>query len=1222
MLKMGQVTKGVGNQSKRLAVFQALSVEHIVRAIGRKPKRFLLADEVGLGKTEVARAVIGELHRRWKKRKNSRNKPFVVLYVCSNLGLIEQNLNRLFPASTAGSSGDDASFDSPRRATLLSLYWNAIRRQNGKVVIIPITPGTFFVGSNRYGTKRERALLFRLLKQRRRGQKVPKWWRGNNVGKDSFERELDHVDQNLVRRLPINLKKAIDHDIGLQDRRPEDDDQIPVTALIRMLNRSNRKKDRRHFAPMVMARLRALLAQESLNGLDVQLVIFDEFQRFKDQALGQHSSSDGPPDSPSTLISDSSDDAHLRSLLVDRHRLLLLSATPYTLMDTDTSGSHREDFYRLLRFLFQQATPGKSTLTASDIRTRVDAYDAARKDFVSKTIDSRGSALPHAIPVATELWKAKVALEDALKKVLLRTERTFYERQIADLLEHDDGRSPDDVSISREFAQAYQSLYKLLKQDANKSTILDWWRSGSHWLSVMDKNQYATIERALRRLKQFDELEQRHLFYSLDDLKGKARSYENPRIVRLKGSLFPTAKPELWVSPTLPYWGNSEQSVGNGKALVFSGWRFVPRQLALELSLAAASQLETSLHGEESRSEALDLYKDRRFSLAPMRVLYPSVWLSNTISPEGLGREAQKSLGGSNASTLAISELVRSMARERIRAALVGKKGVTIGDKTKSKGRSLQIGDVLFFLDKEYLNTREFRQTIAKLMRAKKPKQLRQLGKIISKRIPSGVNINVKLLDELTDIALGSPAVLLLRSLKSVGLARIAEMRTRKTAGEALADLLFTMIEIFQPYFSKRYVSQIIRKDDPGSRQYLPSMLNYCHRHHLQAVLDEYIFLLRRQAKSADELGVWEEVREALVSVLGLQQGRILVKLSARNKDRMICRLHFARSFNDLESDDSEKGTAVEGRDNLREAFNSPFWPMCLVTTAVGQEGLDFHRYCNHVVHWNLSPNPVDFEQREGRIQRYNSLLVRQGLAQFLGERAKHEGRLILETPRDTRNIWEKGFQEMTKDWSRPQRFAHGLFPHWISGTTPVQRSILAFKYGRDTRRYESLLRQVALYRVVLGQRSQRARLTDLEKDLSPEEIDQLAHYALRLSPIDRGVLEKIAKEEAQQILQSEDPESQIVSLLSLVKETLQTRNIPPLLATLVSRAEQLAQIDTTAALKLRAIASMCYFVNPFDEKPDLMSSGFDDDITMLTKLLGKSALRHHAKLIKSAHAT
>jgi superfamily II DNA/RNA helicase len=60
--------------------------------------------------------------------------------------------------------------------------------------------------------------------------------------------------------------------------------------------------------------------------------------------------------------------------------------------------------------------------------------------------------------------------------------------------------------------------------------------------------------------------------------------------------------------------------------------------------------------------------------------------------------------------------------------------------------------------------------------------------------------------------------------------------------------------------------------------------------------------------------------------------------------------------------------------DTLRKGFNSPFWPHVLITTSIGQEGLDFHVWCDRVIHWDLPRDAVDFEQREGRIARYANL--------------------------------------------------------------------------------------------------------------------------------------------------------------------------------------------------------------------------------------------------------
>src|ERR1051326_9255364 len=52
------------------------------------PKRFLVADEVGLGKTVVARTIISELMK-------GRRSPLVVFYVCSHVNIATQNRRKL-----------------------------------------------------------------------------------------------------------------------------------------------------------------------------------------------------------------------------------------------------------------------------------------------------------------------------------------------------------------------------------------------------------------------------------------------------------------------------------------------------------------------------------------------------------------------------------------------------------------------------------------------------------------------------------------------------------------------------------------------------------------------------------------------------------------------------------------------------------------------------------------------------------------------------------------------------------------------------------------------------------------------------------------------------------------------------------------------------------------------------------------------------------------------
>jgi len=50
--------------------------------------------------------------------------------------------------------------------------------------------------------------------------------------------------------------------------------------------------------------------------------------------------------------------------------------------------------------------------------------------------------------------------------------------------------------------------------------------------------------------------------------------------------------------------------------------------------------------------------------------------------------------------------------------------------------------------------------------------------------------------------------------------------------------------------------------------------------------------------------------------------------------------------------------------------FNSPFGPDVLVTTDRLSEGVDLHRCCRHLIHYELDPSPVRTLQRNGRIRR------------------------------------------------------------------------------------------------------------------------------------------------------------------------------------------------------------------------------------------------------------
>ena len=155
-------------------------------------------------------------------------------------------------------------------------------------------------------------------------------------------------------------------------------------------------------------------------------------------------------------------------------------------------------------------------------------------------------------------------------------------------------------------------------------------------------------------------------------------------------------------------------------------------------------------------------------------------------------------------------------------------------------------------------------------------------------------------------------------------------------------------------------------RGDDGA--YWRLVARYCIDGGLQAVLDEYIHHL------AGESGADTTTDEGLISLASTGRRAIALRESVYRAtdidnfdgEGIAFPSRYALRFGSTRSSQDEARLP-----EVRAAFNSPFWPFVLATTSVGQEGIDFHWWCHSVVHWNLPANPVDFEQREGRVDRY-----------------------------------------------------------------------------------------------------------------------------------------------------------------------------------------------------------------------------------------------------------
>jgi hypothetical protein len=171
--------------------------------------------------------------------------------------------------------------------------------------------------------------------------------------------------------------------------------------------------------------------------------------------------------------------------------------------------------------------------------------------------------------------------------------------------------------------------------------------------------------------------------------------------------------------------------------------------------------------------------------------------------------------------------------------------------------------------------------------------------------------------------------------------------------------------------------------------------------------------------------------------------------------------------------------------DALRNGFNSPFWPHVLATTSVGQEGLDFHVWCDRVVHWDLPRDPVDFEQREGRIARYASLGVRRALADTYGGGALAPWQSPFGAIFDAARDAPREGLGLERWWSPPSHR-----PVSITFNLPFSLSGQRLGYLRD---------DLVRYRLALGQPEPQLFQAMIEHfSLSTDESRELA---LNLSP-------------------------------------------------------------------------------------------------------------------------
>lgn len=169
-------------------------------------------------------------------------------------------------------------------------------------------------------------------------------------------------------------------------------------------------------------------------------------------------------------------------------------------------------------------------------------------------------------------------------------------------------------------------------------------------------------------------------------------------------------------------------------------------------------------------------------------------------------------------------------------------------------------------------------------------------------------------------------------------------------------DLLLDIIHRFMrtPTFLVRYFEYAGSRVKPDT---LHKAFEYKVDHGLS--LNE---LLTNFFKFMDDLTL--EERKAYIEALdSIQTGDISLKSNTDGEDeRRDAVIAAVRLING--------SVKNESRQHIMLSFNTPFYPEILVASSVLAEGVDLHLNCRHLIHYDLSWNPSDLEQRTGRVDR------------------------------------------------------------------------------------------------------------------------------------------------------------------------------------------------------------------------------------------------------------
>lgn len=494
----------------------------------------------------------------------------------------------------------------------------------------------------------------------------------------------------------------------------------------------------------------------------------------------------------------------------------------------------------------------------------------------------------------------------------------------------------------------------------------------------------------------------------------------------------------FWIPASHPYYKIPASNVfaknhDFSKVLVFSAWEMVPRMIACMISYAIE---------QKSISHA-----------------FPSATYTNT--KENSEKDALDKQEGEKAGT-------GRLRRESLELVTCCSDFLKDAYNPKAYlGNDLK--EIKAGIKENFKNTSRFtlveQPTTAKF--------LLEAIKLLDSNTEEKILISEDGLDTLVNMAIGSPGICFYRLLGNKDLAQEAATK------------------ICNNIFNRRYNAAVIDilYNKKSVQTYFKQVIDYCVMGNLQAVLDEFAYMI--DERSNGERNV-EMIQKRMIESFidrNYQEIDTTESFGKEKKKKWRIRTHYAMPYGNIRMTDQ----ATNRANDVRLAFNSPFRPFILASTSVGQEGLDFHWYCRKIMHWNISSNPQDMEQREGRIDRYKSLFVRRNVAKFHPE--TYTWNEMFDLARTEAK--DKGFCELVPYWSIPQDMLKSIAEtdrEYIESIVPL------YPLSMDYDRYRHMKSVLRLYRLTMGQPRQE-ELLEFFKDMPAEDIDKLL---FNLSPIKR----------------------------------------------------------------------------------------------------------------------